>query len=66
MVFVKKKKGESDDKLISRFRKKVVNSGVLEEARLRKHHVPKSQKRKEKKARLKYIDEKKRESAKNN
>ena len=29
MVMVKKLKGESEDKLIARFRKKVLNSGVI-------------------------------------
>jgi len=54
MVLVKKQKGESDDKLISRFRKKVISSGVLLEYRDKERFKKDSEKRKEKKYRLKY------------
>lgn len=47
MVVVTKKKGESDDKLISRFRKKVLTSGILMEYRERERHKKDSEKRKE-------------------
>lgn len=48
MVVVKKKKGESDDKLISRFRKKVVRSGILQEARDKEHFKSDSERKQEK------------------
>lgn len=54
MVYVKKEKGESDEKLINRFRKKVINSGVILEYRDRKHFKKKSEKRKEQKYRVKH------------
>lgn len=57
MVVVKKKKGESDDKLISRFKKKMVYSGKLEEMRDRRYHKSDSEKRKEKKDRIKHLIE---------
>ncbi len=57
MVIVKKKQGESDDKLISRFRKRVLDEGIVIEARERKHHKKKSEEKKEKKYRLKHLDE---------
>lgn len=47
MVFVTKQKGESDDKLIARFRKKVVDSGLIPEFRERERFKKKSQERKE-------------------
>ncbi len=57
MVTVNKKQGESDDKLIARFRKKVLEEGIVPEARERQHHKKKSEERKEKKYRLKHLDE---------
>ncbi len=54
MVVVKKKKGESEDRLISRFKKKVVNTGLLQELRDIQRHKPASEKKKEKKARIKH------------
>ena len=57
MVVVKKKKGESDDRLITRFKKKVIDSGILQEARDRKRFKSDSEKRKEKKARIKHLIE---------
>jgi ribosomal protein S21 len=50
MVVVKKKKGESEDKLIARFKKKVVDSGLLQEARDRQRYKTDAEKRKEQKA----------------
>ena len=64
MVVVKKKKGESDDKLISRFRKMVLDAGIVIEARERKHHTKKSEERKEKKYRQKHLNELRREKNK--
>ncbi len=57
MVVVKKQKGESDDRLIARFRKKVIDSGLLIDYRERDRYKKKSQKRKEKKYRLEYMRE---------
>jgi small subunit ribosomal protein S21 len=54
MVTVKKKPGESEDKLISRFKQKVLRSGVLEEVRKRARFISKSEKRKEQKDRVKH------------
>ena len=57
MVFVKKQKGESEDRLIARFKKKILDEGIVIEARERKEFKPKSQERKEKKYRLKFLNE---------
>lgn len=57
MVVVKKKKGESENRLISRFRKKVVNEGLLIELRDRERHTKESEKRKEKKYRIRHLRE---------
>ena len=57
MVVVKKKSGESVDKLIARFKKKVVESGLIQEARDRQRYKSPSEKRKEKKARIKHLIE---------
>ncbi len=47
MVVVKKQKGESEDKLIARFKKKVVDSQILEELRDRARFKSNAEKRKE-------------------
>jgi ribosomal protein S21 len=52
MFILKKKKGESDDKLIARFRKKTIMEGVLQEFRDREHYKKPSEKRKEAKYRI--------------
>jgi ribosomal protein S21 len=52
MVLVKKQKGESDDRLIARFRKKVIDSGLLVEYRDRERFKKDSEKRKEKKYKM--------------
>ncbi|MBU0569277.1 30S ribosomal protein S21 [Patescibacteria group bacterium] len=54
MVIVTKKKGESEDRLIARFKKQVINSGLLQEARDRKRFKSKAEKRKEDKSRVKH------------
>jgi ribosomal protein S21 len=54
MVYVKKQKGESDERLIARFRKKVLTSGILMDYRDRERYKKDSEKRKEKKYRIKY------------
>lgn len=55
MVYVKPKPGESQDKLILRFRKRVLNSGVLEEARDRERHKTASEKRKLRKYEIRHL-----------
>jgi len=57
MVVVTKKPGESEDRLIARFKKRILESGIIPEARERKEFIPKSQKRKEKKYRIKHLQE---------
>lgn len=47
MVIVTKKKGESDDKLINRFRKAVADEEVIENIRRRQRWVSKGEERKE-------------------
>ena len=54
MVVVKKKKGESEDKLISRFRKIVLEEGIIDEVRDRERYKKPSEKRKEKKKQVKF------------
>ena len=54
MVVVTKKKGESEDKLIARFRKMVIDSGIIQEVRDRARFKSQAEKRKERKARIKH------------
>lgn len=54
MFVVKKKKGESDDALVNRFRKKTVASGILPELRERESFKKQSEKKKEKNYRHKF------------
>lgn len=57
MVVVKAKPGESADRLIARFRKKVLYSGLLLEFRDRERHKTDAEKRKEQKYRIKHLQE---------
>ncbi len=57
MVVVKKQKGESDDRLIARFRKKIIDSGVLIDYRDRERYKKKSQRRKEQMYRVAHLRE---------
>lgn len=57
MVVVKAKPGESADRLIARFRKKILYSGVLLEYRERERHKTAAQRRKERKYRIKHLRE---------
>lgn len=57
MVVVKIKPGESIDRLIARFRKKVLYEGILPEVREKERFKKESEKRKEKKYRLKHLRE---------
>ena len=63
-IVVTKKPGESDDRLIARFKKRTFEAGIVEEARKRKEYVPKSQLRKEKKYRLEFLHKLERRRAK--
>ena len=49
MVFVKKMPGDSDDSLIRKFSRKVMNEGILQEAKRRKFYLKPSLARKQKK-----------------
>lgn len=57
MVVVKAKPGESADRLIARFRKKILYSGILIEAKERERHKTQAERRKEKKYRVKHLQE---------
>lgn len=52
MFVLKKKKGESDDKLIARFRKKTIDEDVIQEYRDRTAYKKPSERRKEAKYRI--------------
>ena len=54
MFVVKKQKGESDDRLIARFKKTVLNDGLLLDLRDRERYKKPSERRKEKKYRIKH------------
>lgn len=54
MVVVKAKPGESPDRLIARFKKKVLASGLLLEMKERERHKTDSERRKEEKYRVRY------------
>ena len=55
MFVVKKKRGETEDRLIARFRKKTLNEGILLELRERERYKKPAERRKEKKYRLEYL-----------
>ena len=57
MVVVKEKPGESMDRLIARFRKKILSSGVLLEYRERERHKTQAERRKENKYRVAHLRE---------
>ncbi len=57
MFVVKKKKGESEDRLIARFKKKVLNEGILLELRERERYKKPAEKRKEQKYRIAHLRE---------
>ncbi|MGD0523407.1 MAG: 30S ribosomal protein S21 [Candidatus Microgenomates bacterium] len=57
MFVVKKNKGESEDKLIARFKKKVLNEGLLLELRDRERYKKPAERRKEQKYRIKHMIE---------
>ncbi|MFC1625235.1 30S ribosomal protein S21 [Patescibacteria group bacterium] len=57
MFVVKKKKGESEDKLIARFKKKTLDEGIILEVRDRERYKKPAEKRKEKKYRIAHMIE---------
>jgi ribosomal protein S21 len=57
MFAVKKKKGESEDRLIARFKKKVLNEGLLLELKERERYKKPAERRKENKYRIKHLIE---------
>lgn len=52
MFILKKKSGESDDKLIARFRKKTIDEHVIDDYRDRAQYKKPSERRKEAKYRI--------------
>lgn len=54
MVVVIKKKGETEDRLIARFKKMVLDAGIIQEVRDRARYKTPSEKKKERKARIKH------------
>jgi len=52
MFIIKKKQGESDDRLIARFKKKVLNEGILLELRDRERYKKPAERRKEQKYKI--------------
>lgn len=52
MVVVTRQKGETEDRLIARFKKEVLEAGIIQEARDRSRHKTASEKRKEQKKRI--------------
>jgi ribosomal protein S21 len=57
MFIVKKKKGESEDKLIARFKKKTLDEGIILEVRERDRYKKPSERRKETKYRIAHMIE---------
>ncbi|MAG59749.1 30S ribosomal protein S21 [Candidatus Woesebacteria bacterium] len=57
MVVVKAKPGESSDRLIARFRKRILQSGLLLEVKDRERHTTKSERRKEQLYRVRHLRE---------
>lgn len=57
MIVVRAKQGESPQQLVDRFRKKVLYSGIVLEARERARHKTEAERRKERKYRIRYIRE---------
>lgn len=54
MFVVKKQKGESDDRLIARFKKGILNDGLLLQLRDRERYEKPSEKKKKNKYRIKH------------
>ena len=61
MFIIKKNKGETEDRLIARFKKKTIYEGIIPEIRERERYKKPSQKRKEQKYKIefqKYLEKK--------
>lgn len=57
MFVVKKNKGESEDKLIARFKKKTLDEGIILEVRDRERYKKPSERKKETKYRVAHMIE---------
>lgn len=57
MAIVVKKKGETEDKLIARFKKMVLDEGIIQEARDRSRFKSEAEKRKDKKNKIRHLIE---------
>lgn len=57
MVVVKKQKGESEDRLIARFRKKILSEGILLDFREKERYKKPAERRKEKKYKIAHLRE---------
>jgi len=57
MFVVKKNKGESEDKLIARFKKKTLDEGIILEVRDRERYKKPSERKKETKYRIAHMIE---------
>ncbi|QQG47427.1 MAG: 30S ribosomal protein S21 [Candidatus Woesebacteria bacterium] len=57
MIIIKKQKGESEDHLIARFRKKILYEKVIPDFRERERHKKKSEQRKERNYRVAHLRE---------
>lgn len=57
MFIVKKKRGESEDKLIARFKKKTLDEGIILEVRDRERYKKPAERKKEKKYRIAHMIE---------
>ncbi len=57
MAVVVKKKGETEDKLIARFKKMVLDEGIIQEARDRSRFKSEAEKRKDKKNKIRHLIE---------
>jgi len=57
MVVVKRQKGETEDRLIARFRKKILSEGVLLDYRDKERYKKPAERRKEKKYKIAHLRE---------
>lgn len=57
MVVVKRQKGESEERLISRFRKKILAEGLLFDYKDKERYKKPSERRKEKKYKIAHLRE---------
>lgn len=57
MVVVRRQQGESEDRLIARFKKRIITEGVLLDYREKERYKSPSERRKEQKYRVKHLRE---------